>query len=107
MELKLVSEDHRRKLSEFGNGGNWKVCKIVEMKEDSWVGNHFHKKKDEIFVLLDGGGTFVVEQKTTHEWAPYSVFIPRDTYHAFKLQKGSVLICLASELHDPKDDYTL
>jgi mannose-6-phosphate isomerase-like protein (cupin superfamily) len=107
MELTLVSEDHRRKLSEFGNGGTWKVCKVVEMKDDMWIGNHYHKKKDEMFVLWEGSGTFVVEKETKQTWAPYSVFVPRGTYHAFKLTKGSVLLCLASELHDPKDDYTI
>lgn len=107
MELKLVSEDDRRKLSEFGNGGNWKVCKVLEMKEDSWIGNHYHKKKDEMFYLMKGTGTFVIGNRTYNEFAPYSVLVSRDTYHAFKLAKDSVLICLASEEHDPKDDYKI
>lgn len=107
MELKLVSEDERRKLSEFGNGGTWKVCKILEFKKDSWVGNHYHKNKDEMFVLLEGSGTFVVEKTTFVKHAPYSVLVSKGQYHAFNLMKGSVLICLATELHDPKDDYTV
>jgi mannose-6-phosphate isomerase-like protein (cupin superfamily) len=107
MELKLVSEDERRKLSEFGNGGNWKVCKVLEFKKDSWVGNHYHKNKDEIFLLLEGSGTFVIEKDTYIKDAPYSVLVSAGQYHAFNLTKGSVLICLASELHNPKDDYTI
>lgn len=107
MELKLVSEDERRKLSEFGNGGNWKVCKVLEMKELSWIGNHYHKKKDEMFFLTKGSGTFVVGDHTSIQFAPYSVLVSRGTYHAFKLSKDAVLLCLASELHDPSDDYKI
>jgi mannose-6-phosphate isomerase-like protein (cupin superfamily) len=107
MELKLVSEDNRRKLSEFGNGGTWKVCKVLEIKEESWIGNHYHKKKDEMFLLMDGCGTFVIGESTEVRFAPYSVLVSAGTYHAFKLERGSVLICLASEEHDPKDDYKL
>lgn len=107
MELKLVSEDERRKLSEFGNGGNWKVCKVLEFKQDAWVGNHYHKNKDEMFLLIDGAGVFVIGENTFIKQAPYSVLVSAGQYHAFKLDKGSVLICLASQEHDPKDDYQL
>lgn len=107
MELRLVSEDERRKLFEFGNGGTWKVCKVLEVKEDCWVGAHYHKLKDEMFLLIEGYGTFVVEKSTMMEYAPFSLFVPRNSYHAFNLKKGSVLLCLASELHDPKDDYKI
>lgn len=107
MELNLVSEDARRKLFEFGGGRNWKVCKILEAKEDCWVGNHYHKLKDEMFVLISGSGTFVIESKTIVEHAPFSLFVPRGSYHTFNLKKGSILIGLATELHDPKDDYKI
>lgn len=107
MELKLVSEDERRKLSEFGEGAVWKVCKILEAKEECWVGNHYHKLKDEMFVLMEGTGTFVLEQQTSVEHAPFSLFVPRGKYHAFKLSKGAVLIGLCTESHDPKDDYKI
>lgn len=105
MELKLVSDDVRRKLSEFGDGGTWKVCKILEAKTDCRVGDHYHKLKDEMFVLLEGSGMFHVGGNGSSRQAPYSVFVPRGTYHAFDLKKGSVLIGLATELHDPYDDY--
>lgn len=107
MELKLVSEDDRRRLSEFGEGRIWKVCKVIQVKEDSWVGTHYHKLKDEMFVLLEGSGTFVMENETRFEHAPFSLFVPRNNYHAFNLKKGSVLIGLSTELHDSKDDYKI
>jgi len=105
MELKLVSEDNRRKLFEFGNGGTWKVCKVLEIKEDSTVGNHYHKKKDEMFVLLRGEGTFLLDGVEVDRSAPFSLFVERGKYHAFELKAGSILLGLASETHDPTDDY--
>lgn len=107
MDLKLVSEDARRKLFEFGDGGVWKVCKILELKDECWVGEHYHKLKDEMFVLVSGSGTFVLGDITSVENAPFSIFVERGKYHAFKLDKGSVLIGLCTELHDPKDDYKI
>lgn len=107
MDYKVVSEDARRSLAEFGNGGTWKVCKVMEIKEDCWVGNHYHKLKDEMFLLIEGSGTFVLEKTTSTEHAPFSLHVPRGSYHAFNLKKGSVLLGLASEMHDPKDDYKI
>lgn len=107
MELKLVSDDTRRKLSEFGNGGTWKVCKVLETKSDCRVGGHYHKLKDEMFVLLEGAGVFDVGTTINFYQAPYSVFVPRGIPHTFDLKKGSVLIGLATELHDPTDDYKI
>jgi len=105
MELRLVSDDDRRSLYEMGNGGTWKVCKYLEFKTDSIVGNHLHKKKDELFLLVLGQGEFKVGEETFVRNAPFSFLVSRGTYHSFKLTAGSRLICLASELHDPNDDH--
>lgn len=112
MELKLVHEDDRRALYELGEGGNWKVCKYIEAKEQCVLGNHYHKNKDELFLLVKGRGCFYYGSEHEGfiekiEVAPFSLLINRDTYHTFVLDPGSILICLASELHDPKDDYKI
>lgn len=107
MELKLVSEDDRRSLYELGVGGTWKVMKYLEIKEDSWVGDHYHKNKDEMFFLSKGKGLFIVDECKVSASAPYSLFIQRGVYHKFRLKKGSILICLASELHNANDDHKL
>lgn len=115
MDLRLVSEDERRNLFEFGVGREWKVCKILETKQGCWVGRHYHKLKDEMFVLLKGTGTFILKEEGGYGEerrievleAPVSLFVPRGTYHAFRLHPGSILIGLATELYNPYDDYLL
>lgn len=48
MNLKLVSEDNRRSLYEFGEG-EWKCAKYLDIKHDCVVGGHYHMEKDECF----------------------------------------------------------
>lgn len=113
MELKLVHEDLRRTLYEFGQGGNWKVCKYIEVKQDCTLGDHYHKNKDELFLLVRGRGILQTMdmntklQSTLVLIAPRSFLILRNTLHTIALCEGSTLICLSSELHDPSDDYKL
>lgn len=103
--LKTVHEDERRALSEFGNGGNWKVCKYVQVKTDSVIGDHFHKNKDELFLLSKGSADVTVDSLTVKVKAPVIIDVKRETYHKFVIKKGSILICLASEEHDDTDDH--
>lgn len=105
-ELKRVHEDNRRAIFEFGNGGNWKVCKYLEIKEDCIVGDHYHRKKDECFLLLNGEADVTLSNEPSlHLIAPCIINVARGTYHLFDIKKGSKLICLASEEHDHKDDH--
>lgn len=113
MELKLVHEDLRRALYEFGEGGTWKVAKYLEVKQECTLGDHYHKNKDELFLLVKGGGILQTMdmdtklQNTSILMAPRSFLISRNTLHTISLYEGSVLMCLASELHDPSDDHKL
>lgn len=113
MELRLVHEDVRRTLYELGEGGVWKVVKYIEVKQDCILGDHYHKNKDELFLLVKGGGilqTMDMDTKLQNAsilMAPRSFLISRNTLHTISLYEGSVLMCLASELHDPSDDYKL
>lgn len=105
--LPPISIDHRRALTEFGSGGNWKVCKYLEITEDCMIGDHYHKNKDESFLLANGSGTVRISATVYPVKAPCVINVPRGNYHAFSLEKGSILIGLASEEHDPSDDYKL
>lgn len=106
MELKLASSDNRRDLYELGEGGTWKVCKILKIKEQCILGNHRHINKDELFILTEGPGMVAIMDGDV--W-PVSrmipLYVPRGTFHEFHLEPGSTLLCLASELHDPNDDH--
>jgi hypothetical protein len=109
MSLKIVSEDWRRSLYEFGEG-KWKCAKYVEVKDNCEIGNHFHLLKDECFLLVDG----VIEELYLENRdeptminikAPFVIDVPRGLYHKFKIKAGSKLIGLMSEEYNHNDDH--
>lgn len=105
--LKTTSADDRRTLSEFGIGGIWRAAKYIEVYMDSRIGDHFHKLKDECFLLSKGEGTIWLDDVGAYVVSPTIINVPRGTHHVFNLEKGSILIGLASEEHDPGDDYKI
>jgi hypothetical protein len=100
-----VHEDSRRKLIEWANG-DFKVCKALIAKENCVVGNHYHRNKDESFLLLSGKAIYVVIGSET--WgnveAPYVWSVPRGNYHRFEFVPGSVLIGVGTEAFDEADE---
>lgn len=108
MNLKLVSEDNRRKLFEFGEGNVWKIAKYIEIKENCEVGNHLHRKKDELFLIQKGEVSCSMQvmgvQIEGNVTAPDTIYVPRNSFHAFHCKAGTIMICLATELHDDNDD---
>lgn len=105
MKLKPVSKDSRRALYEFGIGGVWKVSKLIKVKSDCMIGGHFHKKKDELFLVLSGLVRYSMCTKSGIAGPDETINVPRGTYHSFECTAGTTMICLASELHDPNDDH--
>lgn len=101
----FVHEDARRRLIEFGKGP-FAVCKALTAKEGCIVGEHFHRNKDESFLLLSGKATRVVigAFRQFNAQAPQEWHVPRGTFHSFELEAGSVLIGTASEPFDPEDE---
>ena len=96
--------DNRRTIAEFGNGGNWKLCKVIKTKEDCILGNHYHKKKDESFMLIEGTGHIkIVEWSSVMELFK-EYFVPANIRHEFHLTKNSVLIGLCSHEFDSEDE---
>lgn len=113
MKLELVSEDERRKLYEFGKGKEWKVGKLLETKEWGVIGKHYHKNKDECFLVVKGTMEAILQDMNEFRvWnvicnAPDFIFIPRNIYHEFICESGTVIVGLATELHDDNDDHKL
>lgn len=115
MNLTLVSEDSRRKLFEFGKGYNWKIGKYIEVTEDCKIGGHYHKNKDELFLIVsgkigyslsdvnNGGNAAIIQYAEKGE----CIIVPRNTYHNFYCSAGTIIIGLATELHDDNDDNKL
>ena len=100
--------DNRRTLTEFGNGNNWKLCKVVKTKQDCILGRHYHKLKDESFMLVFGEGRIKLnEEQFTNMILFDEYFVPANVQHEFILKKNSILIGLSSKEFDPDDDYRL
>jgi len=100
-------EDARRRLIEWGKG-TWKVAKVITAAQDCVVGEHYHRKKDEQFLLLSGRciQSQVGDDMMMYVTAPREWYVPRGMYHSFALEAGSVLLGLASEEYDPTDEHT-
>ena len=77
------------------------------MKSNNVVGGHYHKKKDEIFFLIQGTANKVIigtdEQVNIN--APFKWKVSSNVYHLFDLQKGSILLCASTTAFDPNDDF--
>lgn len=81
-----------------------KSCKVAIAKGETEIGDHYHKNKDEVFYLLSGKGEYKFNQND--EFIPIEdvVFVPRNTYHLFKLSDGAILLGAATEPFDPNDE---
>lgn len=101
----FVHDDARRRLIEFGQGP-FAVCKALTAKAGCVVGEHYHRNKDESFLLLSGRAARVVigDWQGSNLPAPQEWHVPRGTYHVFELEAGSVLIGTASAPFDPSDE---
>ncbi len=82
-------------------------AKLIEVKKDTVIGKHFHKKKTEKFILSEGFGTLYLG--TPSEIIPMQIGkvynVKPGQYHEFHLTRGSVMIGLNSLPYDPSDDY--
>lgn len=101
----MKHEDDRRILFDWAQG-DFKSAKAVIVKKAIAIGDHYHNKKDEYFLLLQGSFIELIVGKD--RWdnieAPYAVTIPRGTYHKFTCSEGSILLGVATELFDPEDE---
>lgn len=101
----MIHEDNRRVIYDWAHG-NFKSLKTVYIKEPINIGDHHHNNKDEHFMLVHG--RFLEMQLgdgTLYNLdAPYLVEVKRGVYHRFVCEPGSILVCGATELFDPKDE---
>lgn len=77
------------------------------------LGHHFHRKKQETFLLTEGSGRFAYlpltsdgeslgEQVTIEIEKGQVVQVQPFTAHAFRLEPGSAMICFSTEPFDPE-----
>lgn len=101
----FVHEDSRRKLHEL-TPGEYKVCKAIVAKEGCVLGNHYHAKKTESFLLVLGKARRVVigDSELFDLPAPQEWVVPPGTFHVFDLEPGSVLVGTATAEFDHEDE---
>ncbi len=112
MKTKVIKhEDIRRVLIEYVSDSEIRRCKVIEIKEDSVLGNHYHRKTDSFFYLLRGNGTYDIwdfDNKLDGENGDFlegeCIFVPRNVVHTFKLLKGSIMLETASQPYDKEDE---
>ena len=97
--------DTRRMLIDWGEGKAWKTCKTVHVYERMSIGDHYHKEKDERFMLVYGSGMKTINGKTSLFNLNDIVDIEAGTKHEFLLEPGSILICLCTKVFTETDDY--
>lgn len=104
----IVHSDNRRTIFDWASG-NFKSAKAVIVHEEIAIGDHFHFKKTEEFLLLQGEflelqiGTKILYNIS----APYKIILPPQTYHRFVCTPGSILLGTATELFDETDEIKL
>lgn len=103
-----IHEDERRILESFPE------AKIIKVKQDCVIGEHYHKIKTEQFILCEGKCKLVVQNvgdikmKGSQSMRKGQLYIIQpNTYHEFHIEKDSVLIGINSHPYDPTDDYKL
>jgi mannose-6-phosphate isomerase-like protein (cupin superfamily) len=102
--MQLVHEDDRRKLFSFPE------AKLIIAKADAVIGNHYHKIKEESFILSEGT-CFLYQKNESGKDIEVEMQIGKiytispGTQHTFHLVKDSILIGLNSRPYDAADDY--
>jgi len=105
----IVSEDDRRKLIELMNGQfSGKNIKILEVKEDSYLGGesgHWHQYPECMYIMKGRCWDYVMENIDTGEKKTYKlgegdiVFRTGRIIHGGMFEKGSIVIDIAGETY--------
>lgn len=101
----FVHEDSRRLIFDWAQG-DFKAAKALIAKEPCAVGCHYHRNKDESFLLVAGAcdKSIVGGESTGPVQAPHVWHVPRGTYHEFHLQAGAILMGVATAEFDEGDE---
>ncbi len=109
-KAKIVSEDKRRKLIEIQNGQiNVKNLKILELKEDSYLGGHAHQYCEVMYIMKGRCWDYKMKNIDTGEEENFElnegdiVFRTGRIIHGGMFAKGSIVIDGASESYISAD----
>lgn len=97
-------EDDRRKLVEWISDFPIRSCKVLEMKQDGVLGNHYHNNKVDTFYLLKGNGTYQIGEEHGHLVEGGCYRAEKGVPHSFFLTAGSILLEASTTPYDKKDE---
>lgn len=97
-------EDERRILIEFIHNEVFRTAKVLYLKKDSLLGNHYHNKKDDVFFLLKGAGTATLDGKLSIMNEGDCIYVKAGTVHSFHLKEDSILIEASTLPYDKEDE---
>lgn len=107
-DLKFIeSINSRRHLVDWDVDFSCKSIKLLKLAAGSTVGDHFHLKKDELFVLIDGViSELVLDGVVTKDLKPPAAWVVKQgVHHTYFCSEPATLICLATKIFDSSDDY--
>lgn len=96
-------EDERRIVLEWIKDYPIKSCKVIIANDDVEIGGHYHNKKEDIFYLLSGWGSYKLG-KAAFKRMKNPVIIRKGVRHIFRLKKNAILLEASTERFDIKDE---
>ncbi len=117
-KLELVHEDARRKIAEFNSPDEDYSVQEFTIHEEIPLGNHYHTKKFEVFVITKGRGRLLTlplryglggfssadsEVEEQDVKAGMVIRIERGIVHTFIMKKGSKMLCFSSQAFNKED----
>ncbi len=97
-KIKVSHEDERRAITAAFNGDFVaKQVKILEIKKDSILGNHYHDYR-ELFYILEGLAIYQLENIVTHEvcsltlWPGDRLIIEPKVAHRVEMAEGTLTV---------------
>jgi D-lyxose ketol-isomerase len=100
-KLRVTHSDDRRDLTTYPE------AKLIEVKRDTVIGQHYHSVKTERFILSSGECDLLLDGRRTPMVIGQLYTVVPGQYHEFHAKQGVVLIGLNSHAYDPADDYRL
>lgn len=104
--LPLVHEDSRRRVYDLAIPGG--SLKRIEVLSQQSLGNHYHERCTENYLIVSGGGTYTSCRTDASDTAESTVgvapgdliHIPPRVAHAFRLEPGTMLVCYSTAAFD-------
>lgn len=104
-------EDNRRVLTEYVHDIPFRRAKVLEVKERSVLGKHYHLNNDSVFYVVKGKASYDLKSrrpnsKPEHGWLYDGdcIFVPRGIIHTFEVWPNTIMLECASEPFDPNDE---